>query len=75
MEDPVILLEHVSVELGGMPIITDLSLSIDPGEFIVVLGPNGAGKTTLLKLLLGLVKSSAGEIRLLGSRPRRGRWR
>jgi zinc/manganese transport system ATP-binding protein len=71
-QDPVIFLEHIEVKLGGRPILQDVSLSINQGEFIVILGPNGAGKTTLIKLLLGLVKPSAGSVRLLGQTPRRG---
>ncbi len=64
----VIFLDHACVSLGGMPILQDVSLSIHQGEFIVILGPNGAGKTTLIKLLLGLVKPSAGSVRVLGRR-------
>jgi zinc/manganese transport system ATP-binding protein len=71
-QDPVISLEHIDVQLGGRPILQDVNLSINQGEFIVILGPNGAGKTTLIKLLLGLVKPSAGSVRLLGQTPRRG---
>jgi len=71
-QDPVISLEHIEVQLGGRPILQDVSLSIKQGEFIVILGPNGAGKTTLIKLLLGLVKPSAGSVRLLGQTPRGG---
>ena len=55
---PVIALEHVDVSLGRVPVLKDISLTIDEGEFIVILGPNGAGKTTLLRLLLGLVRPS-----------------
>ena len=71
-QDPVISLEHIEVKLGGRPILQDVSLSINQGEFIVILGPNGAGKTTLIKLLLGLVKSSAGSVLVLGQTPQRG---
>jgi zinc/manganese transport system ATP-binding protein len=71
-QDPVISLEHIEVQLGGRPILQDVSLSIKQGEFIVILGPNGAGKTTLIKLLLGLVKPSACSVRLLGQTPRGG---
>ncbi len=70
--DPIVALEHVGVNLGAMPVLRDISLSIEPGEFIVVLGPNGAGKTTLLKLLLGLVRPAQGTVRVLGHAPRRG---
>ncbi len=72
MEEPVIYLEHVGVRLGGTPILQDVSLSINQGEFIVILGPNGAGKTTLIKLLLGLIKPSAGSLRVLGTTPECG---
>lgn len=71
-QNPVILLDQASVHLGGTPILRDVSLSIDQGEFIVILGPNGAGKTTLIKLLLGLVKPSSGSVHVLGQTPRRG---
>ncbi|MGH9021027.1 MAG: ATP-binding cassette domain-containing protein [Acidimicrobiales bacterium] len=41
--------------------VTDLTLSVDAGEVVGFLGPNGAGKTTTLRLLLGLLRPSAGE--------------
>lgn len=70
--NPAIVLENVDIRLGGLSILSDLNLSIGKGEFIVVLGPNGAGKTTLLKLLLGLIRPSAGSLQVLGRTPRRG---
>ena len=45
-------------------VIKDLSLSLQPGEFVGLIGPNGAGKSTLLKLLLGLNKPNLGEVML-----------
>jgi zinc/manganese transport system ATP-binding protein len=72
MSEPSVLLEQVSVRLEGRPILQDVSLTIDEGEFIVILGPNGAGKTTFLKLLLGLVRPSAGRIEVLCRTPQRG---
>lgn len=72
MREPVIELEHVSVEFGQRAVLQDISLTIYQGEFIAVLGPNGAGKSTLLKLLLGLLKPAKGRVRVLGQRPRRG---
>jgi len=71
-QDPVIDLEHVRVQFGQRIVLEDMSLSVNQGEFVVVLGPNGAGKSTLLKLLLGLLKPSAGVVRVLGHPPRRG---
>jgi ABC-2 type transport system ATP-binding protein len=46
-----------------------VSLRVERGEIFGLLGPNGAGKTTLIKILLGIVKKSAGEASLLGRPP------
>ncbi len=46
--------------------VVDVSLSVEPGEIFGLLGPNGAGKTTTLKVLMGLVRPSAGRVELLG---------
>ncbi|MBX5458207.1 MAG: ABC transporter ATP-binding protein [Thermogemmatispora sp.] len=72
MTEPVIELEGVSVCLGGRTILQEVTFTINPGEFIAVLGPNGAGKSTLLKVLLGLIRPSAGTVRIFGQAPRRG---
>jgi branched-chain amino acid transport system ATP-binding protein len=52
--------------LPGVDVIIDASMTISQGELVVVLGPNGHGKTTLLRSLSGLVRSSAGRVRLDG---------
>ena len=44
----------------------DISLSIQPGEYIAIAGPSGGGKTTLLKVMLGLLKPETGVIRIDG---------
>jgi zinc/manganese transport system ATP-binding protein len=69
---PVVELEGVSVGYPGRILWSDLSLSIEPGEFVAVLGGNGTGKTTMLKLLLGLIHPLAGMVRVLGDAPSRG---
>ena len=70
--EPIIYLDQVDVCLGNALILQHISLSIQPGEFVVILGPNGAGKTTFLKLLLGLVKPCMGEVLVFGGTPRCG---
>jgi branched-chain amino acid transport system ATP-binding protein len=45
-------------------VLRDVSLRLDEGEIVSVVGANGAGKTTLLKAIAGLVRATAGEIRL-----------
>nr|WP_052314923.1 ATP-binding cassette domain-containing protein [Thiocystis violascens] len=51
---------------GGRALIDGVSLTLHPGEVLVVLGANGAGKSTLLRCLSGELKPDAGEIRLNG---------
>ena len=72
-------LENVSLEIGRVSIIKNISLSIGPGEVVGLLGPNGAGKTSTFNLLIGLLQPNFGEV-LLGdhkiaefSMPRRAR--
>jgi NitT/TauT family transport system ATP-binding protein len=48
--------------------VGNVSFSIDEGEFVCVVGPSGCGKTTLLKCIAGLLRPSAGEVLLRGSR-------
>jgi len=47
--------------------IRDLTLKVDDGELLVLLGPSGCGKTTALRLLAGLEKPDAGDIRIDGA--------
>ena len=51
-----------------VPVIRELDLSIEDGEFLVLVGPSGCGKSTLLRLLAGLESPTAGEI-VIGERP------
>jgi len=48
------------------PLIDELSLAIEPGEFVGIVGRSGVGKTTLAKLLLGLISSNSGSISIDG---------
>ncbi|GAC1439430.1 MAG: metal ABC transporter ATP-binding protein [Solirubrobacteraceae bacterium] len=68
---PVVEVSSGAAALGGREIWRDVELSIGAGEFVAILGPNGAGKTTLLRVLLGLLKLSAGSAQVLGAAPGR----
>jgi len=71
-QEPCISLNGVSIILGNRTIQENMTFSLDRGQFVAILGPNGAGKSTLLKLLLGLLRPTAGEIHILGKIPRTG---
>jgi ABC-2 type transport system ATP-binding protein len=56
---------------GSVRALDGLDLTVEPGEVHGFLGPNGAGKSTTIRVLLGLLRKDAGEVRLLGGDP----WR
>ncbi|OGL73945.1 hypothetical protein A3C96_02690 [Candidatus Uhrbacteria bacterium RIFCSPHIGHO2_02_FULL_60_10] len=62
---PAISVQNVSVDLGGVHVLEDLTFAIPQGDVVAILGPNGSGKTTLLKAMLGLIPFH-GEIRIFG---------
>jgi NitT/TauT family transport system ATP-binding protein len=62
-EAPLIVFDKVALDFGPRRVINALSFDMRRGEFVCVVGPSGCGKTTLLRLLTGLVKPSAGEVR------------
>lgn len=70
-----IAMDQVDVVLSGHTILRALDFSIARGAFVGVIGPNGAGKTTLIRLILGLIRPSAGTIRVLGMPVGKGRRR
>jgi heme exporter protein A len=57
---------------GRVRVLHGIDLSLGPGEALAVIGPNGAGKTTLLRMLAGLMRPTAGEVRVLGQPLDRG---
>jgi Cu-processing system ATP-binding protein len=73
MAESTIRLEGVSKRFNGIEAVRELTLEVPAGECLALVGHNGAGKTTAMKLMLGLVRPSAGRISVLGEDPCRSR--
>ncbi|HZZ92188.1 MAG TPA: ABC transporter ATP-binding protein [Usitatibacter sp.] len=57
----------VSPDGKSMTAMKDFNMTVMPGEFVAVVGPTGCGKSTTLNLVTGLVKPSAGQVRVMGN--------
>ena len=66
MENTVLELKNVSKSFGKRKIIDNISLKVNSGEIFGFLGPNGSGKTTTIKMILRLIDSDDGEIKVNG---------
>jgi len=58
--------KNLSDSYGQTEALTNVSFTVEKGDFVGLAGPNGAGKTTLIKTILGLLPTSKGEIKLFG---------
>ena len=63
-----IRLEKISIEFGGLPVVSDIDLTVGAGEFVCLLGPSGCGKSTLMNLVAGFVPAAAG-LATIGGNP------
>ena len=66
MTPPAVEVTGLTVAYRSAPVLRDVSLAVPPGVLLGVVGPNGAGKSTLLKAVLGLVRPTAGTVRIHG---------
>ena len=64
--DPVLEASDISVRLGGIQILRELSLQVQRGERRAIVGPNGAGKTTMFNVLTGVLTPQEGKVALQG---------
>lgn len=60
-----VAVEHLGVSLGGLPVLRDVSCTVNLGSITALLGGNGAGKSTLLKAILGIHPHQSGSITIL----------
>ncbi len=70
-DDYAIEVENLTKRFGHFVAVDGVSFRVRPGEVYGWLGPNGAGKTTTIRMLLGLLKPSGGQARVLGFDPAR----
>lgn len=61
-----IKLDNVSMAFHNRPVLENISLDIAAGEIMVIIGPSGSGKSTILRLMIGLLRPTAGEIWING---------
>ena len=74
-ERPDIEMVNCSFSFNRAPVLRDVNVRVEHGDFVAIIGPNGGGKTTLVKLMLGLLKPDTGTVRLLGDDPEKTRRR
>jgi ABC-2 type transport system ATP-binding protein len=65
-----IKLHNISKRFDQREVLSDISLTIQAGEVVLLKGENGSGKTTLLNIILGIVKPDRGEVKLCGRSPK-----
>jgi len=64
-------LQHVGMAFGRTRAVTDVSLTVQGGEFFSILGPSGCGKTTILRMIAGFLQPTEGKV-LIGGRDMKG---
>ncbi|HET8666204.1 MAG TPA: ABC transporter ATP-binding protein [Nocardioides sp.] len=69
MEQPIVEISGLVKTFGATRALDGLDLEVTPGEVHGFLGPNGAGKSTTIRVLLGMLRKDAGEVRLFGGDP------
>lgn len=69
MNDHAVAVEKVTKRYGAMAAVAELSMTVEPGERVVLVGHNGAGKTTLFNIVLGLTRPTAGVVTIFGAPP------
>jgi zinc transport system ATP-binding protein len=64
--EPLVDASGLTFGYAATPVVEDVDLRVDRGEYVGIVGPNGSGKSTLLRLVLGLHEADAGSAELLG---------
>lgn len=64
---PILELENISIQFGGVEALKNISFSIPSGQVIALTGDNGAGKSTLIKIISGVYQATQGQLRFNGN--------
>ena len=63
---PILQLDQVTLDFGGLRALDDVNFEIREGEILGLIGPNGAGKTTCFNVMTGVYRPTSGDVRFLG---------
>lgn len=66
-DTPILSIENVAMHFGGLVAISDMTFSVDEGEFVSLIGPNGAGKTTAFNIITGFQRPTKGRVTFRGT--------
>lgn len=69
MSVSIIEIQNLNFSYNSQPVLKDVNLTVNQGDFVAMIGPNGGGKTTLLKLMLGLLHADSGAVRIFNKPP------
>ncbi|OPY53354.1 MAG: Cobalamin import ATP-binding protein BtuD [Methanosaeta sp. PtaU1.Bin112] len=75
MSEKIVSIKGLWIYRAGNPVLEDINLQLEKGDFLGLIGPNGGGKSTLLKAMLGLIKPDRGSVSLFGMSPAAARSR
>jgi Cu-processing system ATP-binding protein len=66
---PTLTISQLTKSFLGVSVLSDVTLSVAPGERVALLGHNGAGKSTMMKIILGLIPATSGQVTVCGAAP------
>ena len=66
MAEPFLEIKGLTKQFGGLMAVNNIGFSMERDKILGLIGPNGAGKTTLLRLITGILKPDAGNVRFMG---------
>lgn len=69
MSISILSIEGLSFRYNSLEVLSNISFSINAGDYIGLVGPNGSGKTTIIKIILGLIEPEKGSVSLFGTNP------